>query len=63
MNKKHCDLCDRVLDNNGTFPVDLGDAEHAVIIAGTPTIDVCLYCLIDAINKKDDRPKQQIRTR
>jgi hypothetical protein len=57
MTKKHCDFCDRVIEDNRTIAITLGEGNHSLILAGAPTVDACKYCIIDALNKTDDRPK------
>lgn len=62
MKKTFCDSCGKEMTevtNGKSFSVDSGNVSVTVNASiGLPDpSDLCKYCVIDAVNKADDRPK------
>jgi len=64
--KRFCDCCSRdvgsVPHNNVPVPVvDQAGKEHRLVVSmNGADVDVCVYCIIDAFKKLDDRPPVDI---
>lgn len=64
--KSFCNCCGEEITINNIFPhsggleVELEDHKFRVVWPDAACIDfdVCKYCIIDEINKQDDRPKE-----
>ena len=74
MQKLFCDHCEVELDHNNAMSVNSGlvieikklgkPSLHVQVLEGNGThpnegsIEFCKYCIIDAVNTIDDRPRQ-----
>lgn len=67
MKKAYCNCCEEEITQKNIFshvkPLEIDLDNHKFHVAWPDTqavdFDVCKYCVIDAINKHDDRPKVQ----
>jgi hypothetical protein len=68
MKKQFCDKCEAEITKsnwfsiNGSLEVEVADHKFHVKIAQNEiamNFDVCRYCILDAINQLDDRPKER----
>ena len=68
MTKTHCDVCDRAIDGKIEIEVMQNKSQKTTIAikahicedSNTNKFDICKYCLVDALNRIDDRPRQAI---
>ena len=53
MQKKHCDICDKVIK----YPVQIRPKGKNAMDVKIEEIDICKDCLTDQLNREDDRPR------